>query len=77
MKPVQVMMDERLLRELDATEEVQQLGRSAVLRRALEAYLRHRRAVSISEGYQTAYGSGEGLGEEWSGWEEQGVWPGE
>ena len=68
-------MDERLLRELDATEEVRRLGRSAVLRQALAAYLRQRKAVSIAEGYLKAYGSGEGLGEEWAGWEEQGTWP--
>ncbi len=69
------MLDERLLRELDATDEVRQLGRSAVLRRALEAYLRGRRRASITESYRRAYGAGGGLGEEWSGWEAEGLWP--
>ena len=69
------MLDERLLHELDATDEVRQDGRSAVLRRALEAYLRRRRQVSIAEGYQRAYGGDSGLGPEWVDWEEQGVWP--
>ena len=75
MKPVQVMLDERLLAELDATEEVRQEGRSAVLRRALAAYLRQRRREYIANGYALAYRDDDGLGTEWRSWEEQGVWP--
>jgi metal-responsive CopG/Arc/MetJ family transcriptional regulator len=75
MKAVQVMLDERLLAELDATEEVRKEGRSAVLRRALAAYLRRRRRESIAHGYERAYRDEDGLGREWDGWEEQGVWP--
>ena len=75
MKAVQVMLDERLLRELDATEEVRREGRSAVLRRALEAYLHRRRHAQIAEAYRRAYGTERGLGREWAGWEEQGAWP--
>ena len=70
------MLDERLLKELDATEEVRQVGRSAVLRRALEAYLHRRRQASIADGYRRAYGADRDLGREWAGWEEQGAWPG-
>lgn len=75
MKAVQVMLDERLLTELDATDEVHQEGRSAVLRRALEAYLRRRRRAAIADGYAQAYRDEDGLGGEWASWEEQGVWP--
>ena len=75
MKAVQVMLDERLLAELDATEEVRQEGRSAVLRRALAAYLRRRRRDSIADDYAKAYRDDDSLGTEWAGWEEQGVWP--
>lgn len=75
MKAVQVMLDERLLKELDATDEVRQEGRSAVLRRALEEYLRRRRRDSIAAGYAQAYRDEDGLGREWAGWEEQGAWP--
>ena len=77
MKPVQVMFDERLLARLDSTEEVKQQGRSAVLRRAVEDYLRRRRRFAISERYHSAYGSDGGLGDEYSGWEGQGEWPAE
>lgn len=75
MKAVQVMLDERLLTELDATEEVRREGRSAVLRRALAAYLRRRRRETIADRYAQAYRDDDALGTEWAGWEEQGVWP--
>ena len=71
------MFDERLLEKLDATEEVQKEGRSAVLRRAVEAYLRQRQRASIVKQYRKAYRAGKGLGREFAGWEEQGAWPDE
>jgi metal-responsive CopG/Arc/MetJ family transcriptional regulator len=77
MKAIQVMLEERLLERLDATEEVRKEGRSAVLRRALEAYLRQRQRASIATQYRKAYRGGEGLGREFAGWEEQGAWPDE
>jgi len=75
MKPIQILIDEPLLRRLDADAEVRQVGRSEVLRRAAAAYLRRSRARRISEAYRKAYGPGGGLGEEWAGWEDEGVWP--
>jgi hypothetical protein len=75
MKPIQVLFDERLLRRLDSDDEVRRDGRSAVLRRAAAEYLRRRRTRRISEAYRRAYASETGLGEEWSGWEREGVWP--
>ena len=67
------MMDERLLEQLDADDEVRRAGRSAVLRRAVAEYLHRRRRVS--EAYARAYGRGEGLDEALAGWEHEGVWP--
>jgi Ribbon-helix-helix protein, copG family len=75
MKAVQVLFDEPLLRRLDADEEVRELGRSAVLRRAAAEYLRRRRAKRVSELYQRAYSKSGGLGDEFEGWERQGTWP--
>ena len=66
------MFDERLLEKLDATKEVQKEGRSAVLRRAVEAYLRQHAHASIALQYRKAYRGGQGLGKEFAGWEEQG-----
>jgi metal-responsive CopG/Arc/MetJ family transcriptional regulator len=71
------MFDERLLARLDATPEAKKHGRSAVLRRAAEEYLRRHRRYSIAERYRQAYGESQGLGDEYSGWEEQGEWPNE
>ena len=75
MKAVQVMFEEELLERLDADREVQAEGRSAVLRRAAAAYLERRRRAEIAEQYRQAYGEGQGLGEEFEGWEKQGEWP--
>lgn len=75
MKPVQVMFDERLLARLDATEEVVREGRSAVLRRAADEYLRRRQRDEIDEAYRRAYAEEPGLGEEFAGWADEGAWP--
>lgn len=75
MKAIQVMLDEQLLEKLDATEEVRKEGRSAVLRRAVEAYLRQHARASIAAQYRKAYRVAPGLGKEFAGWEDQGTWP--
>ena len=75
MKPIQMLIDEPLLRRLDADEEVKRDGRSAVLRRAASEYLRRRRAGRIAEAYRKAYGDRKGLGSEFAGWEREGSWP--
>ena len=74
MKPVQVMMEEGLLKALDADEEVRRLGRSAVLRKIVAEYLERERRRAILREYRAAYGAG-GLEKEFGGWEEQGEWP--
>ena len=75
MKAIQVMLDAKLLQELDATEEVRHEGRSAVLRRALAHYLVRRRRMEIRDRYRRAYAAEDGLGEEFAGWEDEGTWP--
>jgi metal-responsive CopG/Arc/MetJ family transcriptional regulator len=75
MKPIQVLIDQPLLRQLDADPEVKQVGRSEVLRRAAAAYLRRSRTRRIAEAYAKAYERGAGLAEEWAGWEDEGTWP--
>lgn len=77
MKAVQIMMDEDTLVSLDADDEVRRHGRSAVLRRIAQQYLRQRQRDTITNKYQQAYGSGAGLGEEFAGWEDEGTWPSE
>lgn len=74
MKPIQVMFDEELLGRLDASDEVRHEGRSAVLRRAAEEFLRRREKALIRERYAHAYGDETPL-DGLEGWEEQGSWP--
>jgi metal-responsive CopG/Arc/MetJ family transcriptional regulator len=75
MKAIQITLDDALLARLDADEEVRRDGRSAVLRRAADEYLRKRRKRVIADRYAKGYGAGPGLGREFSGWEEEGAWP--
>ena len=75
MKPIQIMMDEELLRRLDRDAEVRRAGRSAVLRRAAGEYLRRSSARRIAAAYRRAYGAGAGLGADFAGWEDEGTWP--
>ena len=58
MKTIQITMDEELLARLDKSEEVQQIGRSAVLRRAAAEYLARQSRREIARQYQEAYGAG-------------------
>ncbi len=74
MKAIQINFDEELLARLDADEQVQRKGRSAVLRQVTEDYLQQRWNDSIAAQYKAAYGTDRGLGEEFAGWTEQGVW---
>ena len=73
MRAIQITVDEKLLRALDADEEVKRDGRSAVMRRAVAGYLERKRRGKIREAYERAYRDG-GLGPDFEGWEEQGVW---
>ena len=79
MKAVQITLDEQLLARLDADSEVRRYGRSAVLRRAAEEYLRRGRKRAVAGQYAKAYGAKPGdqpgLGAEFAGWEAEGSWP--
>lgn len=75
MKAIQITIDDRLLARLDADPEVKRLGRSAVFRRAVEAYLSRMRRRTISDAYRRAYGTPRASDDEFNGWEDEGVWP--
>jgi metal-responsive CopG/Arc/MetJ family transcriptional regulator len=77
MKTIQITMDEKLLEKLDSNEETKRDGRSAVFRRAVAEYLKHRRHESIAERYREAYSKRSGLGPEFKGWENEAEWPNE
>ncbi|MGH9200132.1 MAG: ribbon-helix-helix protein, CopG family [Vicinamibacterales bacterium] len=75
MKAIQVTLDEALLERLDRDDEVRRDGRSAVLRRAVDIYLRRRRADTIASAYRRAYGSDHPMDAEFRGWEDESEWP--
>lgn len=75
MKCIQITLDEQLLARLDADSEVRRYGRSAVLRRAAEEYLRRERKRAIANQYAKAYGAQAGLSTEFAGWEGEGSSP--
>jgi hypothetical protein len=75
MKSIQITLDDELLARLDQDDEVKRDGRSAVLRRAADLYLRQRKARDVTAAYRRAYGDKPGLGAEFEGWEDEGAWP--
>jgi metal-responsive CopG/Arc/MetJ family transcriptional regulator len=74
MRAIQITLDDALLTRLDADEEVRRDGRSAVIRRAADEYLRRRRKRAIADQYAAAYGSATPLAG-FEGWEDEGQWP--
>ena len=78
MKAIQITIDEKLLTQFDTDEQVQRLGRSAVLRQVAAEYIERRRRQAVAEQYRRAYaGAVAGPAAELDGWERQGVWPSE
>jgi len=74
MKAIQITVDDGLLARLDADAEARRDGRSAVIRRAVDEYLRRRRKRAIANQYAGAYGS-TGRLPDFEGWEDEGQWP--
>ncbi len=68
-------MEEKLLRKLDATEEVKREGRSAVLRRAVKEYLKRKEDDEIDAQYERAFRALPPQPGEFDGWKEAQVWP--
>jgi metal-responsive CopG/Arc/MetJ family transcriptional regulator len=73
MKTIQITIDDQLLRSADKDPEVKRDGRSAVIRRALAAYLARKRRTQLAEAYRRAYSNKPP--DELSGWSEEGAWP--
>ena len=76
MKAIQVTVDERLLKSLDANAEAKRDGRSAVIRRALAQYLARSRSAELDERIRRAYGKTP-VDPELEDWEQEGTWPSE
>jgi metal-responsive CopG/Arc/MetJ family transcriptional regulator len=57
MKAIQFTITESLLKRVDSDREARALGRSAFLRKAIEEYLRRKRAGEIRQAYRKGYGA--------------------
>ena len=55
-RSVQISLDEELLAEVDRDPEARDLGRSALIRRALRVYLDLKRQRDIDAAYERGYG---------------------
>ncbi len=79
MKAVQINFSKDLLARLDADEVVRELGRSEVVRRIAEAWLRRRESQKIDEEMIRGYGPDfPPIEEELEGWVEAAApWPDE
>lgn len=69
------MFDEDILRRLSESDEVRERGRSEVVRRAVDRYLRQREQEAIARKYANAYAAINQLDDELDGWTEEGAWP--
>ena len=75
-RPVQVSMDQSLLKEIDADEESKKLGRSAFIARAVINYLRQKRERDVDARLIAAYaGKADELWAEAEPWINEQVWP--
>ncbi len=55
-KAVQVSIDEGLLRRIDRDPEAKREGRSALIRRAVDLYLRRKERLDLDDSLRRAYG---------------------
>jgi len=75
MKHVQILINEEMLADLDADDQVRRDGRSKVLRHLVAMYLENRREARLDAHYRRGYGDGPNVDEELEGWAEEGSWP--
>lgn len=54
-KPVQISLDQELLRRIDRDPEARELGRSAFIRNAVSTYLRAKERRQIDDAIRRAY----------------------
>ena len=74
METIQVVLDSKLLRATDVAARRTKLNRSALIREALRAHLKHleirERELRDRKGYEASPGDSD-----LSGWEGEAVWP--
>ena len=76
-KPIQITIDDGLLRRIDRDPEAKKNGRSAFIRKAVDEYLRRKRKESIDEAYERGYREHPPTEDEFGPWPNALVWPDE
>ncbi len=75
MKTIKVMLDPQLLRAADRAVHRRKLNRSALIRRALQEYLRKLEVRELEDRDRKGYERMPQRAEEVSGWEPEVSWP--
>ena len=75
MRPIQILMDEKLIREVDREAKRRRTDRSKLMRAALEAFLAEARRQALDERYRRGYEVKPQRRDEIEAWEEIQAWP--
>jgi metal-responsive CopG/Arc/MetJ family transcriptional regulator len=75
MRPIQILMDERLIREVDREAKRRRTDRSKLMRAALQAFLAGARRQALDERYRRGYEVKPQRRDEIEPWEEIQAWP--
>jgi metal-responsive CopG/Arc/MetJ family transcriptional regulator len=73
MKPIQVVMDEELLREVDREAKRAKTKRSALIREAIREHLKRRRVRELEERHRAGYERHPPV--EFDAWDQVAAWP--
>jgi metal-responsive CopG/Arc/MetJ family transcriptional regulator len=75
MKPIQILMDEAQLVELDRVAKHRRSNRSKVIRAAVTSYLETARTLGLEERHRLGYAARPQQADEITPWEEVQAWP--
>ncbi len=75
METIQVVLDAKLLKAADSAAKRHKVNRSALIRQALEAHLKHLRVLELEKRDRRGYQARPPRIEEYRPWEEAAAWP--
>lgn len=75
MSIVQIVLDDDLLKAADKAARQRKVNRSAFMREALRAHIKHLRARELEEREKRAYQAKPDSLDDWDIWEREAVWP--
>jgi metal-responsive CopG/Arc/MetJ family transcriptional regulator len=75
METIQVVLDRKLLKAANIAAKQQKVNRSALIRHALQEYLRRQRVEALEERDRRGYQAQPQRVQEYRPWEEAAAWP--